>query len=54
MPTMRRRMQDVRKRWARRRSRSLAPNRQDELIRASRPPRAPNLGWLTRRRGKPR
>jgi hypothetical protein len=35
---MGRSIQDVRKRWARRRSKSLAPNKEDELYRVRTPP----------------
>jgi hypothetical protein len=38
MSRVRRRIQDVRKRWARRRSKSLAPNKEDQLYRMRTPP----------------
>jgi hypothetical protein len=38
MATMRRMIGDFRKRWARRRSRSLAPNKEEELYRVRTPP----------------
>ena len=39
MSRMVRTIQDVRKRWARHRSKSLAPNKEDELYRVGRLPK---------------
>jgi hypothetical protein len=46
-------VQDVRKRWARRRSKSLAAKKENELSSVGVPPEASHLGWMRRRlRGK--
>jgi hypothetical protein len=49
MAQTRRRNPDVRKRWARRRSKALSASRPDRLSRLRSPSGPPNLAWLMRR-----
>ena len=42
MSRIERKVQNVRKRWARRRSQSLAPNKEDDLYRVRTPPKVLN------------